>query len=340
MKNAILVRHMKFAGMILGLSVVAALAWTQSSRAAQVASPETPSLPGQAAPEPQTVTDGPVTMQVRVDSSSALVADPIAVRITIEGPAELLVTPPPFGDRLGDFDVVNVNRWSDLPADLPQRRRWVTLLTIESLRTGSLQIPTIEVACSLDGNSRLVSSRPVPIVIASVLSEEEKPDTIRPMKETIDAPLTSASRFGASQVMIAAAAVMLAATVVAILIVRKRRKISPAARARDQIESLQAESPPPAYPDACGRISQILRSYLEAELGITATTQTSEELIQALAEIGRLDSESKAEVGQLVLEADRSRYRGTHQMSGEVPISRLQHLIDRIEAAPDISEAA
>lgn len=286
----------------------------------------------------QIISRGPIRLRLRAYPREAMVAEPIVILLSVEGPAKMTLTAPPFGERLGDFDVTSVRELPGISVEPNAARRiWMTEVTVECIRTGNIKIPPIEVACRFLGKDEILTTKPMTVKITSVLEESDSPEQIREMKTTIDADTSPV----AGSILPAALACLFAFIVatVAILVYRKRQAMTPIAFARNELAQLRSMSPQPSLTDGYGRLSHILRFYLESKTGISATSQTTEELIDALKSFPDLDENLKLQIRQFVVEADVARYQGS-DAGGEPPIEQIEELIDQIDLSPAPTGAA
>src|SRR6476659_3075912 len=92
------------------------------------------------------VTDGPVKVTTRVDKGTARVAEPIQLVLEVEAPRGTRIEMPGKINRLGEFDVRRIEKTDDIPsATGADKRTWILRATLESIKTGALEVPTLDV---------------------------------------------------------------------------------------------------------------------------------------------------------------------------------------------------
>src|SRR3954470_1311181 len=109
---------------------------------------------GDAAPALRSDTsDGPVKVTARISAASARVAEPIQLVLEVDAPRGARIELPPKAERLGDFEVRHSERTMNIPsAAQSDKRSWIVRSTLESLKTGELTIPPLEVHYTLDAS--------------------------------------------------------------------------------------------------------------------------------------------------------------------------------------------
>src|SRR4249920_1480718 len=98
--------------------------------------------------------DGPVKVTARISTASARVAEPIQLVLEVEAPRGARIELPAKADRLGEFEVRRSERTVDIPsANQADKRSWILRLTLESIKTGELTIPPLDVHYTTESNS-------------------------------------------------------------------------------------------------------------------------------------------------------------------------------------------
>src|SRR3954469_19713067 len=128
-------------------------------------------------PLSRAVTAGPVTVTSSADKSTASVAEAIHLKLTAQAPRGTRIEWPPLDKKLGDWEVTHISKLNDVPSTSdPNLREWVLQLTLESIKTGELDVPIIDLHYATDEKSEFqsVQTSPLRIRVASVL--EDRPD--------------------------------------------------------------------------------------------------------------------------------------------------------------------
>src|SRR3954471_19732709 len=92
------------------------------------------------------VSDGPVKVTARINKRTARVAEPIQLVLEVEAPLGTRLEMPGKINRLGEFDVRRMEQTNDIPsATGADKRTWILSATLESIKTGALEIPSLDV---------------------------------------------------------------------------------------------------------------------------------------------------------------------------------------------------
>src|SRR4051812_13682063 len=140
--------------------------------------------------------DGPVTVTASINTSSVRVAEPIQLVLEVEAPRGSRIELPAKTDRMGEFEVRRSERINDIPsASQAGKRTWILRLTLESLKTGEMAIPPLEVHYTTDAKSssfKTLSTKPIRVHITSVVENRADPTNFRDIKQTVDVPVPAA----------------------------------------------------------------------------------------------------------------------------------------------------
>lgn len=270
------------------------------------------------------VTDGPVKVTARIDKSAARVAEPIQLVLEVEAPRGTRIKLPAKVNRLGDFDVRRSEQTNDIPsATKAEKRAWVLRATLESIKTGDLTVPPLEIHYTTDGNSstfKTVSTAPIRVRITSVLENRADPTRFRDIKQTVDVPLPETpSRswiaWTCGGIIAATASLLLLAAIVK----RWRRAPSPAAWALANIEELELLDVSQTGPETLfNEVVDVVREFFGLEFNVSTLPRTTREFL----------AEASGEVG--LSEIARKRLEWLASVADEIKFARLgvgeQHL--------------
>jgi hypothetical protein len=231
-------------------------------------------------PTSATVTSGPVTVTSSIDKTIASVAEPIHLKLSVEAPHGTRIEWPSLGKKLGDMDMTQIAKSNDVPsAASTNLREWVLQLTLESIKTGDLTIPALDVRYSTDSKveTQTIQSSPLQIHIASVLEDRPDPTRFRDIKQTVDVPVSpAASR--AWMVWTGGIATAVALLLAVVVARRRTRGPAPADWALASIEDLEQRKIHES--DTTGLFNDvvaIVRQYIELEFGVAALSRTTDE---------------------------------------------------------------
>lgn len=167
-------------------------------------------------------------------------------------------------------------------------------------------------------------SNPIAIEIGSVLGEQESPAEFRDLKQVEPLPASAspeASRLG----LPAGIAAAIGALAVAVWLSTRRRPPPQYDRwALEQIESIQAEYDQRSIDigQAYAQLSNVIRAYLEAELAIPATTQSTAELFDELPAEHCPDA-ARQRLQQFMTAADELKFSGSLAVANNNGVDEL-----------------
>jgi hypothetical protein len=111
------------------------------------------------------------SIRLEVEPREANVGDRLTATIHLDLGAESSPELTEIGPQLGPFEVVS-GGWNG-PTPEEDRRRWTWSGEISSFRTGTQEVPSVTLRIESGGETREISSTPVPVEILSLLDEEE-----------------------------------------------------------------------------------------------------------------------------------------------------------------------
>jgi BatD DUF11 like domain len=245
--------------------------------------------------------DGPVRVTARINTATARVAEPIQLVLEVEAPRGARIELPAKSDRLGNFEVRHSERTVDIPsATQADKRSWILRMTLESLKTGELTIPPLDVHYTTDATEatfKTLSTSAIPVHITSVLENRADPTRFRDIKQTVDVPVPEVeSRRWIAWTCGGVAAVVIASLLILAVVKHRRRGPSPAAWALSSIEGLeQVDISQTAGVDALfNEVVDVIREFFELEFSVPALPRTTREfLAEASDDVGLPEVASK-----------------------------------------------
>ena len=296
----------------------------------------------------QQIKDGPCVMTVDIQPASTRVADPVTIRLRVDAPEGSSMTFPSFEGTLGTWLIVDADLIAALPVEGQNKtRRWLATVQLESLETGEIQIPSLEVTYQLPGTRStseqqpegVLRSKPMKVAVASVLDAKEDPVNFRDIKgpTEIQPNVTRATRL--PWVMAVLGALL---GVAGVAYYRRRSAPDAGTWARQQIERVESEFKNGAIDDQTlySRLSTLLREFLQAELKIPATAESPEEIRHELSRLEGFDS-VVGQVTQYFQTADEQRFSGQHPSASgpvEPPFEALRSIIHDVTRARHFHE--
>jgi hypothetical protein len=246
------------------------------------------------------VSDGPVKVTARISTASARVAEPIQLVLEVEAPRGARIELPAKADRLGDFEVRRSERTADIPSAVQaDKRSWIVRSTLESLKTGELTIPALEVHYTLDASDltfKTISTSPLKVRIASVLENRADPTKFHDIKQTVDVPVPEIASRGWIAWTCGGVGAAVAALLLLAVVKRRRRGPAPAAWALASIEELEKVdlSQTAGVEAMFNEVVDIVREYFEIEFNVPTLSRTAREfLAEASDEVGLPEVASK-----------------------------------------------
>ena len=277
-----------------------------------------------AAPRTSTVADGPVKASVRVDRDSAQVAEPIRLVLEVEAPRGTHIELPQLAEKLGDFDVEASDRTRDVPATANgDSRRWSLTVTLETIKTGKLEIPALDVHYTTDKSAstyQTLATKPIAVDIKSVLENRADPTKFRDIKSTVDlaVPELHSNRWVAWTAAGVGGAVALA--LATLVVVKRKRGPSPAAWALAAIADLE-RLPIARSADAeaaYNEVVDVIREFFELEFNVPTMSRTTREFLTQAAKIVRLNQTAHDRLAALASIADEIKFARLGVGEGQV----------------------
>jgi hypothetical protein len=286
------------------------------------------------------VTDGPVKLSVHVDRETAQVAQPIRLVVEVDAPQGTRVQLPEFAENLGDFEVQNTESTKDLPtADAPNTRRWTVETNLETINTGELTVPAIDVHYTTDAKSstfKTLQTKPITIRITSVLEDRADPTKFRDIKETVDVAVPQLHSYAWVKWAAIGVGSTITLALLALVAVKRRRGPSPAAWALAAIadlEKLPITNPAEAEA-AYNEVVDVLREFFELEFNMPTLSRTTREFLAEATKIVRLDQTAHERLTALASIADEIKFArlGVGEPQVREAIAQAIAFIDECEA--------
>lgn len=272
----------------------------------------------------------PADLNVVISSQQVQIAEPFRLRVDCRVNEQVQVKFPELGKRWGRFDIISQADRFDIP-DTDGRRLWSRELVLETLETGDLQTPAMEVLATHDGATRRLVAAPQSVTVESVLEPNADISKIRDIKPIIESP-ESSNQGQAYSWWIAATALMLAMAC-CVLFWRRRQVITPREWAIRELAELDAHDAQPG--EIFEQLTDIVARYLYWQFELDTPSWTTADMLQSPEVIAHL-SESDMEEAQALLEmADRVKYAAVQPTEAESmeAIQRCQAFVERLDDA-------
>jgi hypothetical protein len=269
---------------------------------------------GDPGPPRQQVEQGAVRVTLEADRRTMPIDGALRLTLTVEAPAGSVVTLPAVADRLGPFLVASGS--APAASSAPSgRERWRQDYVLEAEGAGQMSVPPLAVTTRepADVAARTLATAPVAITVTSLLPAEVDFTAYKDIAPPVELP-----RAGPRWLVWPAALVTLALAALALLLWRRRRRSRPAApraelphlQALAELERLERRLPGdrPATEEFYVRLADILRRYVARGFGLSAPTQTTEELLAAAATAGGPLAARSPLIGTVLAQCDLVKF--------------------------------
>lgn len=253
-------------------------------------------------------------LTAQASASTVQVAEPFELQLTVTAPAGSQVTFPDAMQSSGPFEIVDTQDTLDVPlGPAGTDRTWTRRLQLESLVSGPLQIPALEIRVVVpDGaEPHVLRAAPIDVRVTSVLEDRADPRQFRDIESVVDVAIPDSNAV-VWPWWTAGGIAVVAVAAVGLLIVRRRRTLTPAQWTLERIGELQtAVRSGEIDSDAALReLSDVLHHYLHSGLQPSATAGTLVELIEEAKRRGEIDSAAAQPILAAWSLADKAKFAG------------------------------
>jgi hypothetical protein len=228
------------------------------------------------------------TITSRLEKAEVQVAEPFALIIDVVAPRGASVKFPQVESRLGELEVVSHHDQFDIPhAQQPDRRTWSRKMELESVVTGDVPIPSLEISILLpSGETQTLSSDKLRVRVVSVWEAIGQKMNFRDIKGTLEVDTPSERQ---TPWLAAAIATGLAIVTIAVIAYRnsiRPRPIAPDAWALKELAKVKSRILPESDSVACKQAIQhidlVLKTTISSVAGIPAGQFSNLEIAEAL----------------------------------------------------------
>ncbi len=253
------------------------------------------------------------TVTSTTSNTTVQVAEPFSLELTVTAPAGSKVDFPSIGQSLGNFDVTDQVDRTDVPsANDVNQRIWIQRLTLESIVTGDIKIPSLEIQVRQDGKLQTLKTDVIPIRVASVLEDRADPTKFRDIKSVVDVAVPQPISHAWMWWTLGGAGGAMAAAFALIAVTKRKSWITPVTWAMRELDQLRNSA---AMESADSEIvtenlTTILRDYLELQFNIATPVQTTSELLHEIATSKLMSADAVNGFATLFENADLARFAG------------------------------
>lgn len=283
--------------------------------------------PGEQAPKADAlvkeVDKGPVHLNVSVSPKAPRLSDLIELTLTAAAEPEVEITPPAFGQAMGEFLIRDYRPLDPRIENGKTMRGWIYKL--EPVRSGkhiirAMGVTFIDHRAESEAKDKPVSMEvdPIEVEVTSLLGSA-KPDlgALAAMEE----PRRLDPRPWPAWVWAVLACAVVAIASGAVFFLRRKQKAelveperSPEELAKIALDTLLRDRLPEQgqYVEYYVRLTGIVRLYVERKTGIRAPEQTTEEFLRAMRGDQRFDPELARQLGHFLEASDLVKYAARH----------------------------
>lgn len=282
----------------------------------------------QAEPAKTTYNQQGFEVSINMSATSVRVAEPFTVTYEVISPSEKSLVWPAVADQLGPFDVIDSQDLFEIPVD--SGRMWKRTLTLESIQSGDLEIPSLTVNI-VPSDSKNVQSNPIeviniaaqPVSITSVLEGRADPTQFRDIQSVVDVEVPAEKTSQWTTWGYTSLGVIALACLALMIVAVRGRSITPATWVSQQLDALSEsvrENPVDNH-QQISELTDIVKHFLALQYDIPASQQTTSDLSQMLAD---------RNIGSTVMRDDLSNVLS---LADEVKFAGLDLNVDELEAA-------
>lgn len=289
---------------------------------------------------------GPVNVNVSVDKNIAQVAEPIRLLLEVDAPRGTRVELPQLANQLGDFEVRRSDRTKDIPAAAgADSRRWVLTATLETIKTGELTVPPLDVLYTTDPKAttfEILHSKSITVRIKSVLENRADPTKFRNIKDTVDVPVPELHSYAWLTWTAAGVGAATALALLALAVAKRKRWPSPAEWALAAIADLeQLKITDSAEAEATyNELVDVVREFFELEFNVSTLSRTTREFLAQAAKVVGLDMSAHERLASLASLADEIKFArlGVGEQQIRQALEQAKAFVDECDAHRRASE--
>lgn len=282
------------------------------------------------------------TVTSKVSNTTVQVAEPLTLELTVTASAGSQVDFPSVVKSLGDFDVTNQTDRADVPsASDGEMRVWTRRLTLESIVTGELEIPALEIRVRNNANSQTLKSEAIPVRVTSVLEDRADPTQFRDIQSVVDVEVPQPASHARLWWTLSGLGGIILVALLFMAVAKRKTWMTPSAWAIRELEELRNSDAMKSIDSdtVTENLTTILRDYLELQFDIAAPVQTTGELLLAIETGRNLSVETTKGFSDLFVNSDLARFAGLNLTHAELTkaIDDAQRLIETTSLATQLA---
>ena len=254
------------------------------------------------------------TVTSKTSNTTVQVAEPFTLEITVDAPTGSKVDFPSIGASLGSFDVTDQVDRADVPsANETTQRTWTRQLTLESIITGDLEIPSLEILVR-EGNgvTQTLKSETMTIHVKSVLEDRADPTKFRDIQSVVDIDVPQPVSHAWMWWTLGGVGGVLAAALMLVAVSRRKTWMTPNTWALRELDQLRNSAAMQSSNSeiVTENLTTVLRDYLDLQFNIATPVQTTSELLHEIETCKLMSADAVKGYATLFENADLARFAG------------------------------
>jgi hypothetical protein len=274
---------------------------------------------------PTMVTAQTAELTATAQRNQIQIADPFDFEIRLVAPSRTKVSFPNVAETIGPFEVLDVtDQFATRLEGDPDRKSWTRTITLETLETGELYVPSIEVSVQENDVAKFLRTDPVKITVASVVESSADLTKFNDIADLHDIDPAEPSSNGFVWISIASIA-LAAAGGCLLLAKRSPSTVSASTWAIGQLNEKGT--------DDFGQIERVVRQFLEENFEFPATSLSASAIATQLEE-RNVDSSAAQNAQEIFDVSQRVKFGGVQISADEQSrlLDNARELIQRIDA--------
>jgi hypothetical protein len=264
---------------------------------------------------PPAVQASGMELEAKTDRDKIQIADPFQLTVQVVAPKGTQVAFPTIAETLGPFEVLNTAEKMGVPTfdDNENSRLWVQSISLETLETGKLEIPTIEVAVkSVGQREEILRTKPIAISVESVIESTADLTKFKSIAEVHDVPVPADRSYAGVWLASGLLATLALAGGALFIATRRTETISAKSWAAQKLTDAQH------LPEA----ESIVRQFIEARFEFSATSLPVDRIV-ALLRVRAVNDSLLLELKELLQKSEQAKFGGL-----ELPASERNRLLN------------
>lgn len=261
---------------------------------------------------PATSSASQPSMSAFVSADSVQVVEPFTFTVSVQADNGARVAFPELQNKLGPFDIRDVQDALDVPhASDANLRTWTRSFTLESIETGDLHVPPLNLQITQAGKTSQLATEPIAVRVVSVLEDRSDPTQFRDIQPVIDvaSPEPPPTRV-VPWTELAAMSLLAVALCICVVVYRRRRWTTPYTWAKSQVDALAPDNPNVAH-----QLSQILHEFLMLQFEMSDTGslergRSAQEIVQTLLKQHRISASTGQRLSTLFDLTEQAKFAG------------------------------